>query len=83
MVKAGYDTRYAFNFIAERRIIYKGHLIATDDWPQSEKDDHHFQNIVGAYKFVADVARANKRPRLESVGKRSPVTTPPWARLDN
>ena len=62
MVKAGYDTRYAFNFIAERRIIYKGHLIATDDWPQIEKNDHHFQDIV-----VADVGRAYKRPRLESV----------------
>ena len=45
MVKAGYDTRYAFNFIAERRIIYKGHLIATDDWPQSEKNDHHFRTL--------------------------------------
>ena len=78
MVKTGFGTRYAFNFIAERRIIYKGHLIAPYDWPQSEKDDHHFQDIVGAYKFVADVARANKRPRLESVGKRSPVRKRPW-----
>ena len=78
MVKTGFGTRYAFNFIAERRIIYRGHLIPTYEWPQSEKDNHHFQHIVGAYKFVADVARANKRPwELHSTRPAPPPFPPP------
>ena len=52
MVLAGYKKDTAMSLLAQRRHIYPGHTIPFCDWPQSERECSHAQDLLECHAWV-------------------------------